>query len=321
MQRFDEAFGGFLKLLEQSKSASDGSSTGVDSGALYNNLAVVQIRRSSSSGGAATYFLTKATEADPGNPDYMFNLGYAYLLERNQQGATTGCARPCGGNPTDADAHYVLAAALQASGSGLRPVARRELARQLSAALRGPRAAAGGRPAAGPPGLERIRHRAGPHGAAARTGDCQHRAARAARARDVPPRSRAPPVRTRAGPRRDGRTAPGRVPSPYEAQAHLLIGRIHLRAGRPHEAIDALKISIWSADTAAARVALAEAYLKTQGSRRRAHGSASARWCSTPHQRTPSVCSPRSSRPSRPHQTSRAQTENTRSVDQNLTRT
>src|SRR5205823_3889530 len=50
--------------------------------------------------------------------------------------------------------------------------------------------------------------------------------------------------------------------SPYEAEAHLLIGRIHLRAGRPREAVDALKISIWSRDTAAARVALAEAYLR-----------------------------------------------------------
>jgi len=52
--------------------------------------------------------------------------------------------------------------------------------------------------------------------------------------------------------------------SPYEAQAHLLIGRIHLRAGRPAEAADALKISIWSRETVAARIALAEAYLKQQ---------------------------------------------------------
>jgi Tfp pilus assembly protein PilF len=52
--------------------------------------------------------------------------------------------------------------------------------------------------------------------------------------------------------------------SPYEAQAHLLIGRILLRSGRSQEAVDALKISIWSADSAAARVALAEAYLKLQ---------------------------------------------------------
>ena len=51
--------------------------------------------------------------------------------------------------------------------------------------------------------------------------------------------------------------------SPYEAQAHLLMGRIYLRAGRPRDAVDALKISIWSSDTAGAHVALAEAYLKT----------------------------------------------------------
>jgi Tfp pilus assembly protein PilF len=51
--------------------------------------------------------------------------------------------------------------------------------------------------------------------------------------------------------------------SPYEAQAHLLIGRIHLRAGRPADAIDAFKISIWSEDRAAGHVFLGEAYLKT----------------------------------------------------------
>jgi tetratricopeptide (TPR) repeat protein len=51
--------------------------------------------------------------------------------------------------------------------------------------------------------------------------------------------------------------------SPYESQAHLLIGRILLRGGRSGEAIDALKISIWSTDSAPAHVALAEAYLKT----------------------------------------------------------
>jgi len=50
--------------------------------------------------------------------------------------------------------------------------------------------------------------------------------------------------------------------SPYEAEAHLLLGRIHLRGGRPAEAIAALKISIWSQDTARARTALADAYLR-----------------------------------------------------------
>ena len=35
--------------------------------------------------------------------------------------------------------------------------------------------------------------------------------------------------------------------SPYLADAHLLLGRIHLRNGRVRDAIDALKISLWSA--------------------------------------------------------------------------
>lgn len=50
--------------------------------------------------------------------------------------------------------------------------------------------------------------------------------------------------------------------SPYEADAHLLMGRIHLRAGHLHEAVAALTISIWSRDSAPARVALAQAYLQ-----------------------------------------------------------
>ncbi|MBA3297494.1 MAG: tetratricopeptide repeat protein, partial [Acidobacteria bacterium] len=52
--------------------------------------------------------------------------------------------------------------------------------------------------------------------------------------------------------------------SPYEAQAHLLMARIHLRAGRTSDAVDALKISIWSAETPDARIALAQAYLKQE---------------------------------------------------------
>ena len=52
--------------------------------------------------------------------------------------------------------------------------------------------------------------------------------------------------------------------SPYDAEAHLLIGRIYLRSGRTAEAVEALKISIWSTDTAAARIALAETYIRQQ---------------------------------------------------------
>ena len=52
--------------------------------------------------------------------------------------------------------------------------------------------------------------------------------------------------------------------SPYQADAHLLVGRIHLRGGQVREAIDAFKISLWSAETADAHTALAEAYLEAK---------------------------------------------------------
>jgi uncharacterized protein HemY len=50
--------------------------------------------------------------------------------------------------------------------------------------------------------------------------------------------------------------------SPYLAEAHLLAGRLHLRNGRAREAVDVLKISIWSAETAEAHIVLAQAYLQ-----------------------------------------------------------
>ena len=50
------------------------------------------------------------------------------------------------------------------------------------------------------------------------------------------------------------------------ADAHLLIGKVHLRNGRTHEAVAALKISIWSAETAEAHVLLAQAYLQSRDS-------------------------------------------------------
>ncbi|MFP5378499.1 MAG: tetratricopeptide repeat protein [Vicinamibacteria bacterium] len=48
---------------------------------------------------------------------------------------------------------------------------------------------------------------------------------------------------------------------PYDAEAHLLLGRIYLRGGRVAEAIDTLQIAVWSHETAEAHLALAEAFL------------------------------------------------------------
>jgi Tfp pilus assembly protein PilF len=49
--------------------------------------------------------------------------------------------------------------------------------------------------------------------------------------------------------------------SPYDDEPHLLLGRIYGRSGRPTDAVDEFKVAIWCRETAAARLALAGAYL------------------------------------------------------------
>ena len=48
--------------------------------------------------------------------------------------------------------------------------------------------------------------------------------------------------------------------SPYDQEAHLLLGTLLQRGGHLTEAIDELKIAVWSKETGAARAALASAY-------------------------------------------------------------
>ena len=46
--------------------------------------------------------------------------------------------------------------------------------------------------------------------------------------------------------------------APYQSAAHLLLGRIYLRTGRAQEALDALKIAVWSDPANAEAKALLE---------------------------------------------------------------
>ena len=201
LKRYDEAFDLFKALVDEAPVSAAGPRVRGTAAAL-NNLGVVQIRRGGTpQTGTAAFYLTKAAEADPGDADYLFNLGYAYVLERNHQGAIYWLREALRRNPSDPDAHYVLAAALQASGNTVEAAREKELARQLSAQYRGARAARGGREAAGPQrprtGARRARCR---DRFPARTGHRQCGATRAARARDVSPGSRAPALRARRRP-------------------------------------------------------------------------------------------------------------------------
>jgi len=263
LKRYDEAFDAFKTWIEAAP-ASTGPAPAT--GAALNNLGVIQIRRGATpETGTAAFYLTKAADADGANADYLFNLGYAYMLEHNSQGALYWLREALRRDPADPDAHYVLAAALQGSGSGVEAEREKALARQLSSRYEEleRRAAADKLPV--PKGLERVRADPDTQDGIRPDQTIVNSAQRDQRELATFHLDRGRRLYEREEDS-EAMTELRRAVylSPYEAQAHLLIGRIHLRASRPQDAVNALKISIWSEDGAAAHVALAEAYLKLQ---------------------------------------------------------
>jgi tetratricopeptide (TPR) repeat protein/TolB-like protein len=262
LERYDDAFETLGGLAAQDGTAPV---NGVTRGANNNNLGVIQIRRGAPpETGTAVYFLTKSTDADPNEADYFFNLGYAYALDKNFEGTVYWLREALRRDPTDADAHFVLAAALQATGKSIEAGRERDLARQLSSHYEELARSASAERQAVPRGLERVQLDPGGSGslhAGLIAGISAQRDQKGVAAFHLDRGRRLFDKEQDTEALAELRRAV--YLSPYEAQAHLLIGRIYLRAGRPGDAIDALKISIWSADTVAARLALAEAYLKT----------------------------------------------------------
>jgi tetratricopeptide (TPR) repeat protein len=249
LERYDAAFSTFKALADSRPTA-----------AVWNNLGVVQLRRGGTpQTGLATYYFTKAQEADPTEPDYYFNVGYAYWSERNMTAAVYWLREAVRRNPADGDAHYVLGAALAAGGSPTEAARERELARRLSSSY----AEWDRRPTAEqvPKRLERVRSGV----ELARSSQIEESLTRGGQrdqrelAKFYLDRGRRLYQQERD---REAIAELNRAVflSPYEAEAHLLVGRIHLRAGRASDAIDALKISLWSAETAEAHAVLAAAY-------------------------------------------------------------
>ena len=252
LKRYDEAFATFKALADARPTP-----------AVFNNLGVVQLRR----GGTATtgmpvYYFNKAAESDATEPDYFFNLGYAYWFDRDTQAAIYWLREAVRRDPTDGDAHYVLGAALAAAGHANESAREKELARRLSSTY----ADWDKRPATDPipRGLERLKTDVElPHARQIEQTLANANADQRELARFYLDRAR------RLVEQESDREAMAELNrvlflSPYDAEAHLLIGRVHLRAGHAREAIDALNISIWSADTSDAHALLAEAYLEAR---------------------------------------------------------
>ena len=254
LQRYDAAFEALKALAAQAPAATT-----------YNNLGVVQLRRGGTpQEGRATYYFTKAVDLAPEDPDYAFNLGYAYWFERDPQGAIYWLREAVRRDPADADAHLVLGVALASSGAAVEGERERELSRQLSSKY----AEWQRRRSPGdevPRGLERLRLDID----APRLSLVERASAPAEQREQRDLRDLAMFHRDRGRrlfeAQRDleavGELSRSLYLQPYQADVHLLIGRIHQRAGRLEEATGSFRISIWCQPTADAHVALGEVLL------------------------------------------------------------
>jgi len=252
LSKYDDAFFAYKTLADQRPTPT-----------VLNNLGVVQMRRGATpQSGTPAYYFQQAADADPEDPDYFFNLGYSYWEAKDMPAAMYWLREAVRRNPADGDAHFVLGAALAASGNAPESAREKELARRLSSTYEEWQK----RPPAEqvPKGLERIKNNEVelPHARRidtkiSQTGqrDQQQLATFYLEwARRLLEQERV----------REAIAELDRALylSPYLAEAHLLVGRIHLRNGRVREAIDALKISVWSAPTAEGHALLAEAYVQ-----------------------------------------------------------
>lgn len=254
LARLDEAYAVFKALADERPTA-----------ALYNNLGVIQVRRGSTpQTGTPAYFFTKATELDPEEADYVFNLGYAYWLARDAQATIYWLREAVRRHTADGDAHFVLGTALQGAGAAAESSRELGLARQLSSKYaEWEKKPAGADPV--PKGLERLSQDLDAmHGpkldaaqlASAQRGQQELAAFHLERGRRF----------FEAEHDRDALLELRKAVylAPYAAEPHLLLGRVLLRTGRTREAIDALRIAVWSQDTAPARLALGEALLQAE---------------------------------------------------------
>jgi tetratricopeptide (TPR) repeat protein len=232
---------------------------------VQNNLGVVRLRAATlpaDAARAATYF-SGARALDPLDPDYVFNLGYATWLDGDPQSAVSWLREAVRLSPADGAAHALLAAVLQAAGQGAEAARELLLAQRLSSAYDSLdlKTAVASRTR----GQERLKEAIEPP-----RGERVDAAMEMIGQRDERDLALFYLDRGRRFVDQDNdREAEGELKralylAPYDAEANLLIGQICLRTGRLREAIEAFKISLWSQETVAAHLALAEGYLEAK---------------------------------------------------------
>ena len=245
LRRFD----GALKELAALQAAQR-------SPAIVNAMGVAELRRTATVAGvqAASVQFDRAVKDSPDDPDYLFNLGYARALAGDHAAAVTWLREAVRRNPADGDAPRVMAGGLAARGPPAPAQPEADLARLLGTSLETmPKEIR-----TVPPGLERVRLSLIETVPRAALGEPAQR--------DQTETARFHLQRGRAllaeGRDREASAELRRAIylAPYEAEPHLLLGDVYRRAGRHAEAIDELKVAVWSKDSAAARIALGRAY-------------------------------------------------------------
>jgi Tfp pilus assembly protein PilF/TolB-like protein len=248
LKRYDDAFNTLKALQGEGRSA-----------AVLNALGIVQLRRgaTTTASGRAVYYFNQASQTDPSDADYFFNLGYGYWIDKDPPAAVYWMREAVRRDPTDGEAHLVLAAALQQGGAAAEAARERELAQRLAAP-------AGTAADPVPRGLERMKADLN------RTTSRVDALITATGQRD---QNEVAIFHLDNGRRAFEREADREAEqelrralylSPYLAEAHLLLGRVYLRGGRIGDAIQAFKVALWSEDSARGHVALAEAHIAAQ---------------------------------------------------------
>ena len=253
LKRFDEALQ-ILRAMQVEQPAAT----------VANAIGVAELRRTATvQPGRATYYFSQASELDPSDGNLFFNLGYAYWLDKDANAAIYWLREAVRRDPTDGDAHFILSVALQLIGATAEAARERELAHRLSSKYKGWEA----KPVAGDPvprGLERLNEELMPARARMEsmvTSETQRDQEKLAAFHLDAGR--------RAFEREADREAIQELRralyiSPYLAEAHLLLGRLYLRGGRAADAVEELKIALWSEPSVPAHLALAEALLQVE---------------------------------------------------------
>jgi len=234
--------------------------TGTRAAVVANLLGVVQLRRGATPHtGRATYYFNQAVERDVLDADYCFNLGYAYWQDQDAMAAAYWLREAVRRNPADGDAHFVLAAALAGSGAGPEATRERELARRLSERWE---AASPGDGV--PKGLERLKDRVRPAPSAMESAIAAgtERDQRELAAFHLDTARRAYDAGRDPEAIREVQRA--LYLTPYDATALMLLGRAQARSGLLQEAVSALKIAAWSAESAGVQVELGELLLRAR---------------------------------------------------------